>query len=250
MPLKLWGTCESLNAVVQMPKCEIRPLLTKDLDFTPQDFTAEGYHPIIFQANTQCIRIFVSWFRMSYYEMIPLIPLIHFKGEPKVYYQSAPILYVSSILIVIGARIAWHLNKVCAKFKLSNKVKNMPKVKYINERVIKNSITAITMESEAAGETQAPTAFPNFEKIEPLFNHDALIYNGKLDYWRAPYSIVAHEVQPTTAKVHINNIPNMVAQSFNIPSIEDSPLGAYRLNFSWTLFIPKKISPPKMPITV
>jgi len=133
MPLKLWGTCDSLNAVVQMPKCEIRPLLTKDLDFTPQDLTAEGFHPIIFQANTQCIRIFVSWFRMSYYEMIPLIPLIHFKGEPKVYYQTAPILYVSSILIVIGARIMWHLNKVCAKFKLSDKVKNMPKVKYINE---------------------------------------------------------------------------------------------------------------------
>jgi len=83
-----------------------------------------------------------------------------------------------------------------------------------------------------------------------MFNHDALIYNGKLQYWRAPYSIVAEEVQPTTSSVHINNIPNMVAHSFNIPSIEESPLGAYRLKFSWTLLIPKKITPPKTPTVV
>lgn len=227
-----------------MPKEEIRPLLTEDLDFTPQSLTKEGYHPIIFQANTQHIRIFVSWFRMNYYEMIPLIPLIHFKKASDQYYQSAPLLYVSSILIVIGARIMWHLNKVWSKFNLSAEVESLPKVKHISESVFRKSVEAIDMDSEEAGETGKPGDFPNYEKIEPMFNHDALIYNDKQKYWVATYSIETHDVQPTVAKVDIKDIPEMKSQSFKIPSIVESPLGAYRLNFSWELLRPKRFKPP------
>lgn len=238
---QLWGTCESINAVVAMPKCELRPLLTKDLDFTPQNFTPEGSHPVIFQANTQHIHVFFKWFKLTYYEMIPLIPYIHFKSNPSVSYQSAPILYVSKWSIVIGARILWHLNKVVGKFKLSIPVSEFAKVKHLSEEVFRKNVLAVTMDSKAAGEVGKPEDFPNFQKISTLFMRDAMIYNDLLQYWVAKYEVEVQSVQPATSVIEINNIPGLSAGKYESPSIKDSLLGAFQINFSWKLWEPKQV---------
>lgn len=227
-----------------MPKCELRPLLTKDLDFTPQDFTPEGYHPVIFQANTQHIHVFFNWFRMTYYEMIPLISYIHFKDNPSVSYQSAPLLYVSNWWIVIGARILWHLNKVIGKFNLSAPVKNFPEVKHIKEQVFFSNVLAITMNTKAAGPVGKPEDFPNFQKISTLFMRDAMIYNNLLEYWIAKYEVQVQSVQPAESEIEVNNVAGLSAASYTSPSIEKSVLGAFQVNFTWQLWEPTKAAKP------
>jgi hypothetical protein len=240
---QLWGTCESINAVVAVPKCELSPLLTKDLDFTPQDFTPEGYHPVIFQANTQHIHVFFKWLKMTYYEMIPLISYIHFKDNPSVSYQSAPILYVSRWSIVFGARILWHLNKVVGKFSLSAPVADFPKVKYISEKVFRKNVLAITMDSKAVGEPGKPEDFPNFQKISTLFMRDALIYNDLLQYWKAKYEVQVSSIQAAESVIDVNNVPGMKAAQYRSPSITESVLGAFQINFSWQLWEPEQVNP-------
>lgn len=240
MKAPLWGTCDSLNVVVAVPKDELRPLLTDDLDFTPQNFTEEGYHPVIFQANTQLIRVLFPCFRKRYYEMIPLIPYIHFKNKPEVSYQSAPILYVSSWAVVFGARLLWHLNKVLSKFKLSTPVRELPKVGKLREQVWRKSVEAIDLNATVAGSTGKAADFPNFQKVSTLFIRNALIYNDKSQYWAARYQVEVGEVQPVEGEVIVKNVEGLESKTYTAPGIDKALLGGYRYRFKWWLWKPKR----------
>ena len=247
----LWGTANSIFVPKAMKKEVLRPLLTTDLDFTAQSFTAADEHPVIFMFNTQKIRIIFPFFTMNYYEMIPLIPYVHFKTAPETSYQMSPILYVSSLLIVIGARIAWHLNKVWAKFNLSAPVKDFPKVKYLNEQVSYKFIEAITLEANAEGASGKPEDFPNYMNLFQLLATNALINtpDPNPEYWLAYYKMTTREIQGATATVDVKDVNGLPKMKFSTASIANDPMGSFRVYFEWDLGWPRKYTPPPIPTT-
>lgn len=252
----LWGTSDSIFVPTAMKKSDLRSLLTDDLDFTPQDYTATDEHPVVFMFNSQKIRILFPFFVMNYYEMIPLIPYVHFKKNPIVSYQTSPILYVSSLLIIIGARIVWHLNKVLGKFNLSIPMNQFSQVKHLNEEVFskhifdkKKDARAITLDAAAEGETGGIDKFPNFVKLWPLFNTNALIYNDAANpkYLIAPYVMTVAALQGVDAKIEVGRIEGLPPMKFVSPSINKSVMGSFWVSFEWDLWMTKTFN-PKSPI--
>jgi hypothetical protein len=248
----LWGTTDSIFVPTSLKKTDLQPLLTKDLDFTAQNFTAEDEHPVVFMFNSQKIRLFFPFLVMNYYEMIPLIPYVHFKKNPLISYQTSPILYVSSLMIIIGARIVWHLNKVLGTFNLSIPMDKFSEVKYMKEEVFskhifnaKENAKAIKMEATADGEVGSIEKFPNFEKLWPLFNTNALIYNNDVNpkYLIAPYIMTVASLQGVTAKIAVDNITGLPPMKFETESINTNVLGSFWVSFEWDLWMTKTYDP-------
>ena len=240
MGAPLWGTCDSIIAAVAMKKEVIRKIIPEGIEFTSQDLTPEDEHPVLYMFNKQKIRVFFPWLTRNYYEMIPLIPWVHLTKEPGKNYQMAPILYVSSLMVVIGARILWHLNKVWAKMKVNPPMQDFPKTKYVNETVFRKGIEAIQMNAAADGELGKPPAFPNLQKLSPMLLTDALINAPGPVFYTAVYQVTMNEVQGANVKIEVLNIDGWPDGSFSVPSINNAVLGGFFLNFSWNLYWPKK----------
>lgn len=247
----LWGTADSLFVPTAMKKSDLKPLITEAVDFSPQSFTAPDEHPVVFMFNKQKIRIILPFFILNYYEMIPLIPHVHFKNNPTKEFQMSPILYVSSRLIVIGARIFFHLNKVLGVMKLTTPMKNFPKVKSIKEDVFRKNFWnckktySLDMTAIADGIEGLPSEFPNYLNIESWFNCDAIINTPDPDakYWTAVYKMQTRKIMAANAKVDIKNLEGIKPQIIISESIKSNPLGSFWVNFEWDLAVPKKYKP-------
>jgi hypothetical protein len=244
----LWGSSHSIFAAVPMKKNNLNQFLTTDLDYSETGITPPDEHPVIYMLNMQKIRILLPCFIMNYYEMIPLIPYIHFKDNPTKNYQTSPILYVSSLMIVIGARIMWHLNKVWAKFKVEPQVQNLPKVKHLSAQVFRSTINAINIESKIDGETRKPHDFQNVNTLIPLLSTDALIVSyasgtSPNKYWTTAYQFAMEEVQPCITEIDVIAIDGLPVQKFNVPGIQTSVLGSFRVYFKWKLPWPRRYNP-------
>jgi hypothetical protein len=244
----LWGSSDSIFAAVSMKKEDLNQFMTDDLAYTETDLTPPDEHPVIYMFNQQKIRILLPFFIMNYYEMIPLIPYVHFKDNPSKSYQTSPILYVSSRLIVLGARIVWHLNKVFAAFQVNPPIKDFPVVKHMSIQVFRDTINAINFTSQVAGETGIPSAFPNVNTLAPLLTTDALIVSyasgSNLNkYWTTAYQFDMTEVQPSTTTIDVINIEGLPKQTFHVPSIAAQVLGSFRVTFNWKLPWPGRYYP-------
>ena len=244
----LWGSSDSIFAAVSMKKKDLNQFLTDDLAYTESHITKADEHPVIFMFNKQKIRILLPFFIMNYYEMIPLIPYVHFKENPSKSYQTSPILYVSSRMIVIGARIAWHLNKVFARFKVSPPIQKFPEAKHLSTSVFREKINAINFISESSGETAKPKVFPNLQALTPLLSTDALILayesaNSPNKYWTTAYQFNMVEVQPCTTKIELIDIEGLAKQTFNVPDINKNVFGSFRVKFNWKLPWPGRYFP-------
>ncbi|OHX67225.1 hypothetical protein [Flammeovirga pacifica] len=235
----LWGECDAILGATAYPKDEVKKLLPQEIDLSDQDLTSAQEHPVVFMFNTQKIHIFFKFFTMRYYEMIPLIPYVHFKNDPKVNYQMSPILYVSSFLIVLGGQLLWHINKVLGKFKVPLPISDFPKVKHYKQKVYRKHIEAIEMSAEADGQTGSIADFPNAEKLSQLWHTNAIV-NNDTTFWTAQYEVVDKEVQPAKVTIDIKDIEGLSNKNFSIPSVKNSVLGGLRLKFDWKLWWPKK----------
>jgi hypothetical protein len=180
---------------------------------------------------------------MNYYEFIPLIPLVHFKDNPSKNYQMSPILYVSSRLIVLGARIVWHLNKVFAKFRLTPKVKTMFDAQDILTKIYRKRVEAVSSEVHGEGDVGTMSDFPYLVEFEPYLNTDAIINSPTNQYWTAVYRIEPAEVQgsPVNIDLSMPELPEL--QNVIVPSIAKSLQGGFKINFRWTLEWPRKYTP-------
>lgn len=245
----LWGTSRSVFAAISMEKTALAGFLTPDLGFTPCELVPENEHPVVYMLNRQKIRIFLPFLIMHYWEMIPLIPYVHFKDKPDKPYQTSPILYVSSWMIVLGARIMWHLNKVCARFDVAPPMKQLPTVKHLSAQVFRKTTKAITLTAEISGSSGAPSSFPNAETLSRLLSSDALIVSYASDagkqnrYWTAAYQFKMQEVQPCSARIDVLDIVGLPKATFSVPPITDAVLGAFRVDFSWKLPWPGAYKP-------
>ena len=190
--------------------------------------------------NTQKIHIFFSWFVIHYHEMIPLIPLVHFKHAPDKTYQMSPILYVSSRRIVWGAQTLWNLNKIFAKFRSKPAIRDLPRLEYLEQSVFRTGNKDIAISARIESEAAAPETFPNFQVLNPLLNDDALIDAPGEKYFTATYRIQPHRVQGIEATIDVFNIPGMKPGSYCVKSITRNLLGAFKLDFSWQLHFPKR----------
>jgi hypothetical protein len=240
MGAPLWGTCKSILAPVALEKEMIKKIIPDGIDFTPQTITPAGKHPVIFMFNKQKIRVFFSWLVVNYYEMIPLIPWMHFIGKPDKSYQMSPILYVSNPFIVLGARIMWHLNKVWSKMVVTPPIENFQKMKYLNEKVIRKNIESIEINAKADGELGDSNNFPNLQVLSPLLLTDALINAPGPVFYTAVYQVTMNKIQGAKVNMKILNIDGLPKQEFNVPSINEKVLGGFFIDFSWNLFWPKK----------
>jgi hypothetical protein len=156
----------------------------------------------------------------------------------------SPILYVSSWLIVLGARIVWHLNKVLGKFSITPQVKSFFDAQAIFAQVDRQNVKAVSLQASGEGKAGAMTDFPYFMEFEPYLNTDAIINSPTNEYWTAVYRIEPSLVQgaPVNIDLSMPELPEL--QQVDVPSINQSVLGGFKIDFSWTLEWPRKYNMP------
>ncbi|WP_281613425.1 hypothetical protein [Flammeovirga sp. SubArs3] len=238
----LWGHCDAILAATSLPKKILRKLLPDTIDFTSQNYTSGDDHPVIYMFNEQVIHIFFSFFKVKYKEMIPLIPFVHFKDNPSVNYQTSPILYVDSLLIVFGGQVMWHLNKVIGKFMGTSEIQHFSKMKYLSHKVFRENIETITMTATPTGEVGTIDDFPYCKQLSELW-HTGAIINNETTFWTARYEVIDKSVQGAAVNIQVKDIEGLPSQTLDIPPIQENILGGFQLTFDWKLWWPKKYQP-------
>ncbi|TAE19349.1 MAG: hypothetical protein EAZ95_02025 [Bacteroidetes bacterium] len=237
----LWGTANAIMAISSVKKSEVVKMLPPAVALSPQTFTPEDEHPVVFLFNKQRIRLMFRYLYIDYYEFIPLIPLVHFRDNPNRHYQMSPILYVNSRRVVFGATVVWPLNKVMAKFSFTPAINDFFGAPDIVGQIDRSANTGkVLLDSHAEGKIGIMKDFPHLENFLPHLNTDAIISSPTHDYWTANYRIKTSIVQGMRANVGLD-IPELrELKSFEAPSISQTLFGAFRIKFSWTLARPIK----------
>jgi hypothetical protein len=132
----LEGHCQGRFAFCSVASDFLQSLLPDDLVLAPQQYTPTGQHPLLLMFNNtwlksnpnlesiaaeSCVAL-----DLNYFEYIVMLPYVQFKERQyngKGPYCYLPILYLNSLLAVMGGRIFWELNKQMAGFsvKLGNR---------------------------------------------------------------------------------------------------------------------------------
>lgn len=231
----------SIFGVYEVEKKFLQSWLPPNMDFSKQDITQEGFHPIVFMLNSQKIKILSPCFGLSYWEWIPLLPYVHFKSEPNRPFQMSPILYVNSRLIVWGAQLVWKLNKVFATFEPKEQ---FPSPKFAMS-ITRNKQTTVQLTSDTNKlEWKTPEIIQNLQKVLPLLTTEAAIYAPSTQTYRiADYRFNLLKVADTS--LHLNlKMPEMpFIHSVDIPPISKQAIGAFWGYFQWKLQWPQKINP-------
>lgn len=240
----LWGSSHSVFAAVSLSKRSIRSFITDDMDFSQTNLTTSDQHPVIFMLNRQKIRIILPIFAINYFEFIPLVPFVHFKDNPTKNYQTSPILYVSNYLIVLGAKIFWHLNKTLGRFKLQKGLRSFPKTKYLKVQVCYQKTEAVKLLSQICGEPGTPDSFPNMKSLMPLLTTDALMIrypsgSTPAKYWVSAYQFNPLYIQPCSTELDVEDVASFPEMERLVPDIRESVLGSFFCHFHWKLPWPK-----------
>ncbi len=246
-PEPLYGTCDGRFALTPLDATFAQSLLPPDLELAPQSFTEDGKHPVLLMINDTRLntnpflegvsnRHFLN-LKLHYNEFIVMLPYVQFKQAQ--YNEDGPfcflpILYLDSLLAVMGGRIFWEFNKELAHFKVSD-----------TDYKIAHEISRATYLT--ATFSQAPSMIlgadlENFRDITPILSLPVLEY-GYLGYISSIYKVGYEDayIGPFSLELNNQSCPYLPHQAIKIPSITDNPMGAFKLNYKWSLTYAKII---------
>lgn len=246
-PEPLYGTCDGRFALTTLTESFASSLLPPDLELAPQSYTGEDTHPVLLMINDTRLNTnpFLEGIskrhhlnlKLHYNEFIVMLPYVQFKEEK---YNTdgpfcfLPVLYLDSLLAVLGGRIFWEFNKDLAHFKVNN-------LDYeIDHEITRASYLNATF-SEAPslvlGEDLA-----NFRAITPILQLPVIEY-GLLGYISSVYKVGYENsyIGPFSMELTNKSCPYLPKETFQIPSIIDNPLGAFTLTYDWSLTYAKPI---------
>jgi hypothetical protein len=176
--------------------------------------------------------------KLDYNEFILMLPYVQFKdtsAEPDTIFCFLPVLYLDSILAVLGGRIFWEFNKELARF-------NVTQSNFLISSEILDEAYFNSTFLQAGGSVPAQS-IQNFEAIIPILNLPVVEFGPegyvtsfyKMDYENA-------NLTPSTASV-LNSSSKYLPGKASIfsESIEENVLGAFNMNYDWELSWAKKV---------
>ncbi len=237
----LEGHCHGRFAFFSAASDFLQTLLPDDLVLAPQEYTPAGQHPLLLMFNDTWLKSNPNLQRIAaasdavlslhYYEFIVMLPYVQFK-EPqyngKAPYCYLPVLYLNSLLAVMGGRIFWEFNKQMAGFSVQELAF------FVMQEAGNNPI--LSGATPIMGILQPDKSIPNFQTITPILQLP-VIEHGPLGYVSSIYKIFFENIDIAPAAIHVSNsscqfMPNGLISS---PAITENPLGSFRMDYNWKL---------------
>ena len=204
----------------------------------------KNMHPVLIMANQTHLEfvdrgvfknpIFRGWpFILDYDEYVVNIPYVSRKDH-NLPYIFLPVLYLDSWRAILGARLIYQFNKQKKSFKTD---KNYFHAKNIFGRnKMETDVVAETSESQKA------SLFPHFMSQRSVL-YLTVVQHGIRGYSHSIYQLEDLEnCEITPVKLKFTNETDFLPkESWDVNDINDSPMGAYRINYNWKLSYPFRI---------
>lgn len=237
----LYGKCDGHFALTTVPSAFAQSLLPPDLELAPQQYAPAGYHPIMLMFNNTWLhsnedleRITKEYhlqLNLHYNEFIVMLPFAQFKDpnhDQDGPYCFLPVLYLDSILAVLGGRIFWEFNKEMARFDIAGNQYNVMH-ELTNTALFSSEITI-------SGPPVIDNSVPNFNAITPILDLPVLEY-GIYGYVSSVYTVAYKNaiITPATLQLTNHSCKYLPPGLLDIPSIEQNEMGCFNLQYNWTL---------------
>lgn len=244
----LSGSCQGRFALHLVPSDFLSSLLPPGLILAQQPYAPEGFHPLMLMFNLTHLHSNIKLpelaqkaglgLNLTYNEFIVMLPFVRLNrhiNDPQTNFCYLPVLYLDSLLAVMGGRVFWEFNKIPAHFYLDDN-------------------RSITIKSEVLDETYFTAAFsppeksspardnPNFIALEPILNLPVIEF-GLEGYVTSVYRIAYEQavIQPCTTSVDNIRCEYFPKGKMDIPSLYENVMGAFYMNYDWDLTWAKKI---------
>jgi hypothetical protein len=237
----LEGHCQGRFAFFSAASDFLQSLLPDDLVLAPQQYTPEGQHPLLLMFNDTWLKSNLNLERIAaasdsvlnlhYNEFIVMLPYVQFK-EPqyndKGPYCYLPVLYLDSVLAVLGGRLFWEFNKQMAGFSVE---------------ALAFSVTAetggnpiLSGSTPIMGLLEPNDSIPNFQTITPILQLP-VIEHGPYGYVSSVYKIFFENIDIAPAAIAVSNSACQFMPSGLItsPAITENPLGSFLMDYDWKL---------------
>jgi len=237
----LEGHCQGRFAFFSAASDFLQSLLPDDLVLAPQEYTPTGQHPLLLMFNDTWLKSNLNLERIAaasdsilnlhYYEFIVMLPYVQFK-EPQYNgngpYCYLPVLYLDSLLAVLGGRIFWEFNKQLAGFTVKPLVFTVTAENGGN--VILSSLSMMS------GFFQPDKSIPNFQTIAPILELP-VIEHGPYGYVSSVYKISFEnqDIAPAGLEVTNSTCQFMPPGLITSPAITENPLGSFQMDYDWKL---------------
>ena len=245
----LAGSCEGRFVLTSLPAEFLESLLPPLLQLGPQNYSPAGYHPVMLMHNythlhstdhlTRIAILNKLELKLDYNEFILMLPFVQFRDntvEAGKQFCFLPVLYLDSLLAVMGGRMFWEFNKEMARFKVSETDFS------VHTEILDDLYFTSTFQQD--GNPVPTRSIQNFEDLKPILDLPVIEFGPegyvtsiyKMDYETA-------ELVPTTASVINTSCKYLPAHASIIAdSIEQQVLGAFNMNYNWELSWATKIA--------
>ncbi len=245
----LKGSCKSIFFYIPVEKSFIENLLPGKLSLDlPKELgkemnISEDMHPVLIMANVTHLEfdenflknpVFRGWpFVLDYDEYVINIPYVRRKDH-NLPYIFLPVLYLDSWRAILGARLIYQFNKRKKSFE---KNKNYFRAKNIFGR--SKMETNVVSETLPAVKASSSQHFMSQRSILYL----TVVQHGIYGYSQSIYQLEdLDNALITPAKIKfVNKTSFLPEKSWDVRDINDSPMGAYRINYNWKLTFPFRI---------
>ena len=237
----LEGHCQGRFAFFSAASDFLQSLLPDDLVLAPQQYTPEGQHPLLLMFNDTWLKSNLNLERIAaasdsvlnlhYNEFIVMLPYVQFK-EPqyndKGPYCYLPVLYLDSVLAVLGGRLFWEFNKQMAGFTV-----DAGSFTVTEENTNNTLVSGLSL---MAGFLQPDKSIANFQTIAPILQLP-VIEHGPYGYVSSVYKIFFENqnIAPTGLDVTNSSCQFMPPGLMTSPAITENPLGSFLLDYDWKL---------------
>ncbi len=237
----LYGHCNSKFAFTTVEASFVQSLLPAELELAPQSYAPEGFHPLLLmfndtylQSNNEISRIakeFHLHLDLHYNEFIVMLPYVQFKMPASGAtgpFCFLPVLYLDSILAVLGGRIFWEFNKHLARFEVT------PAAFNVSSEITDSPLFSTTFMMQ--GDPVIDQELANFNVIAPILNLPVIEY-GVYGYVSSIYSVAYQNVEITPMSLELVNYSciYLPAGPITVPGIQSSPMGCFAMSYDWTL---------------
>ena len=238
----LLGTCNGHLAFSNVDAAFLQTLLPPDIELAPQNYAPLGMHPLLLmfndtwlQSNTNLERIakeFNIELKLHYNEFIVMLPYVQFKdskyneGGP---WCFLPVLYLDSLLAVLGGRIFWEFNKELARFDTLGGIFNV--TSEITGEPLFSTAFPLTGGTPIVGSSQ-----PNYVDIMPILKLPVLEH-GRYGYVTSVYTINYETavITPQGANLTNKNCRYLPPGDLQVPAITQNPMGCFYMSYNWSL---------------
>lgn len=243
----LFGKCKGRFSFIIVSNEFAQELLPPDLELAPQNYTQNDQHPLLLMYNNTWLHSnpFLEKIaktnhldlNLHYNEFIVMMPYVQFKDDnynkdgP---YCFLPVLYLDSLLAVLGGRIFWEFNKEMAHFST-----DQPQYSVSHEISRK---TYLTSQFSLSGMPVISSSVSNFQSITPILELPVIEY-GNLGYITSIYKVNYENayIMPFDLTMTNHSSSYLPISTFNSPNILTQEMGSFNMDYEWSLTYAKFI---------